>query len=151
VDKAYQDQLVAVLGASLEHPLSGPEASRQPGVYVLCCSGLPVYVGQTRELRFRLRDRLNKVEIRRGITVAELGCRFLTIERQWEVSRAEDALIRRYNPEWNGIPGFSMPIPGIGRPGRPGYISMSALVVSHRWGCDQGRDSHGACQGGAHA
>jgi hypothetical protein len=41
----------------------------------------------------------------------------------WEVARAEDALIRHYNPEWNGIPGFSMHVPGRGRPGMPGYVN----------------------------
>ena len=123
VDKAYQDQLVSALEASPEHPLFGPEASRQPGVYVLFRSGLPVYVGQARELRSRLRDHLKKVDNRRGITIDEVSCRFLTIERMWEVARAEDALIRHYNPEWNGIPGFSMHVPGIGRPGRPGYVN----------------------------
>ncbi len=60
VDKAYQDQLVSALEVSPEHPLSAPEASRQPGVYVLFRSGLPVYVGQAREVRSRLRDHLKK-------------------------------------------------------------------------------------------
>ena len=81
VDKAYQDQLVSALEASPEHPLSAPEASRQPGIYVLIRSGSPVYVGQARELRSRLRDHRQKVEYRRGITTDEISCRFLTIER----------------------------------------------------------------------
>jgi hypothetical protein len=123
VDKAYQDQLVSALEASPEHPLSAPEASRQPGVYVLFRSGLPVYVGQAREIRSRLRDHLKKVDNRRGITIDEVNCRFLTIEKMWEVARAEDALIRHYNPEWNGIPGFSLHVLVIGRPGRAGYVN----------------------------
>ena len=123
VDKAYEDQLVAALEASPEHLLSTPEARRQPGVYVLFRSDLPVYVGQARELRSRLREHLRKVEMRRGIRVDEVTCRFLTIDRMWEVARAEDALIRRYNPEWNGIPGFSMHVPGRGRPGMPGCVN----------------------------
>ena len=123
VDKAYEDQLVSALEASPEHPLSAPEASRQPGVYVLFRGGLPVYVGQARGLRSRLSDHLKKVENRRGITVDEVTCRFLTLERMWEVARAEDALIRHYNPEWNGIAGFSMHVPGRGRPGMPGYVN----------------------------
>jgi hypothetical protein len=123
VDQAFQDQLVSALETSLEHPLSAPEASPQSGVYVLFRSGLPVYVGQARNLRSRLRDHLKKVENRRGITVEEVTRRFLIIERMWEVSRAEDALIRRYSPEWNGIPGFSMHVPGRGRPGMPGYTN----------------------------
>lgn len=95
VDQAFQDQLVSALKTSPEQPLSAPEASSQSGVYVLFRSGLPVYVGQARNLRSRLRDHLKKVENRRGITVEEVTCRFLTIERMWEVARVEDALIRR--------------------------------------------------------
>lgn len=123
VDKAYEDQLVSVLEASPEHPLSAPEAPRQPGIYVLFRRGLPVYVGQARELRNRLNDHLKKIDNRKGISTSEVSCRFLTIDRMWEVARAEDALIRRYDPEWNGIAGFSMHVPGRGRPGMPGYVN----------------------------
>jgi len=123
VDKAYEDQLVSVLEASPEHPLSAPEAPREPGIYVLFRGAVPVYVGQARELRSRLSDHLKKIDNRRGISVAEISCRFLMIDRMWEVARAEDALIRRYNPEWNGIPGFSMHVAGRGRPGMPGYVN----------------------------
>jgi hypothetical protein len=72
VAKAYEDQLVSALEASPEHPLSTPEAHRQPGVYVLFRSGLFVYVGQARELRSRLREHLKKVEMRRGIMIDEV-------------------------------------------------------------------------------
>jgi hypothetical protein len=123
VDKAYEDQLVSVLEASPEHPISAPEAPVQPGIYVLFRSGLPVYVGQARRLRGRLNDHLRKIQNRDRITPAEVSCRFLTIDTMWEVARAEDALIRRYNAEWNGIPGFSMHVPGQGRPGMPGYVN----------------------------
>jgi hypothetical protein len=81
VDKAYQDQLVAALETSPEHSLSAPEAFRQPGVDVLFRSTLPVYVGQARELRSRLRDHLKKGENRRGIAVDEVNLRFLALER----------------------------------------------------------------------
>lgn len=123
VDKAYADQLVSVLEASPEHPLSAPEAPRQHGIYVLLRKKLPVYVGQAQELRSRLRDHLKKIENRDGISPAEVSCRFLTIDRMWEVARAEDALISHYKPEWNGVPGFSMHVPGQGRPGMPGYMN----------------------------
>ncbi len=123
VDKAYEDQLVSALEASPEHPLSAPETFRQPGVYVLFRSGLPVYVGQARNLRSRLSDHLKKVENCKGIRVDEVTCRFLTIERMWEVARAEDALIRHYNPERNGVPGFSMHVPGRERQGMRGYVN----------------------------
>lgn len=123
VDKAYEEQLVSVLDASPEHPLSAPEAPPEPGVYVVYRSGVPVYVGQAQKLRSRLKDHLKKIEDRKRISIEEVTCRFLTIERMWEVARAEDALIRRYDPEWNGIPGFSMHVPGKGRPGMPGYVN----------------------------
>jgi hypothetical protein len=123
VDKAYEDQVVSALKASPEHPLSAPEAPLQPGVYVIFRRRVPVYVGQAQKLRSRLRDHYKKIENRRGITVDEVSCRFLTIKKMWEVARAEDALIRRYNPQWNGIPGFSMHVPGGGRPGMPGYVN----------------------------
>lgn len=123
VDKAYEDQLVSVLEASPEHPVSAPEGPRQPGVYVLFRSGVPVYVGQARGLHSRLRDHLRKIENRKGIAVREVACKFLTMERMWEVARAEDTLIQRYKPEWNGIPGFSKHVPGKGRPGMPGYVN----------------------------
>jgi hypothetical protein len=112
VDKAYDHQLVSALESSPEHPLSAPEASLESGVYVLIRGGVAVYVGQAYKLRSRLRDHLKKIQNRSGITSGEITCRFLTIERMWEVARAEDALIRHYSPEWNGIPGFSMHVPG---------------------------------------
>jgi len=123
VDKTYEDQLVSVLEASPKHPMSDPEALARPGVYVLFPNASPVYVGQAQALRSRLRDHLKKVENRKGISVGNVTCRFLTIDRMWEVARAEDALIKHYNPEWNGIPGFSMHVPGKGRPGMPGYVN----------------------------
>lgn len=123
VDKAYEDQLVSVLEASPAHPISAPEAPRQHGIYVLFLRGVPVYVGQARELRGRLNDHLKKIENRKGITTEQVTCRFLTIEQMWDVARAEHALIRRYSPEWNGIPGFSMHVPGRGRPGMLGYVN----------------------------
>ena len=101
-DKAYEDQLDSALQASPEHPLSQPEAPRQPGVYVLFRSSVPVYVGKAKDLRSRLHDYLKRAANRTGINVQEVTCRFLTIERTWEVLRAKAALIRRYVPEWNG-------------------------------------------------
>lgn len=122
-DKAYEDQLVSALEASPEHPLSQPEAPRQPGVYVLFRSSVPVYVGKAKDLRSRLNDYLKRAANRKRIDVQEVTCRFLTIKRTWEVLRAKAALIRHYSPECNGIPGFSMHVAGRGRPGMPGYVN----------------------------
>lgn len=123
VDKAYEDQLTATLEHSPTHPLIEPEAPLTHGVYVLYHAASAVYVGQARNLRTRLRDHRRKIENRDGIDVSEVSCRFLTMAQLWEVARAEDIVIRRYNPEWNGIAGFSMHVPGRGRPGMPGYAN----------------------------
>jgi hypothetical protein len=98
VDKAYEDQLVSALKASPGHPLSAPEASSQSGVYVLLHMGLAIHVGRARDLRSRLRDHRKTIENRKGIKVEDITCRFLTIERMWEVKRAKDAMIRHYSP-----------------------------------------------------
>ena len=98
-DKAYEDQLASVFEASPEHPLSAPEAPRQPGVYVLFRGCVPVYVGKAKDLRSRLKDYLKRAASRQGINVQEVTCRFVTIERMWEVLRAKAALRRRYNLE----------------------------------------------------
>ena len=123
VDRAYEDQLATVLSDSPEHPIRATEAPTNNGVYVIYRSGLPVYVGQARNLRNRLRDHLRKIENRIGIDPEEVSCRFLTIPRLWEIARAEEVLIARFNPEWNGIPEFSMHAPGRGRPGMPNYVN----------------------------
>lgn len=98
-DKAYEDQLVSVLEVRPERPLSAPEAPRQPGVYVLFRRGVPLYVGKAKDLRSRLNDRLRKTATRKGIDVQEITCRFVTIERMWEVLRAKAVLSQRYKPE----------------------------------------------------
>ena len=124
VDRAYEDQLTAVLEASPSHPIDAPEAPHTFGVYVLYLGSEIVYVGQARNLRSRLRDHLRKIQRRQGIDVADVTCRYLTIARLWEVARAEDVLITRFQPEWNGIPGFSSHAPGRGRPGMAGYVNQ---------------------------
>jgi excinuclease ABC subunit C len=90
--------LVSVLEASAEHPLSASEAPRQPGVFVLFRGSVPVYIGKAKDLRSRLNDHLKRAVNRKGINVQEVTCRFLTIERMWEVLRAKAALSRHYNP-----------------------------------------------------
>lgn len=127
VDKAYADQVVAALEASPAHPIAEPDAPRAIGVYALYRGEtIPVYVGVATGqggLASRLRDHLRKVSGRVGIAPDEITCRFLVIRQSWEAARAENALIERYKPEWNGIPGFSMHVPGAGRPGKAGYVN----------------------------
>ena len=98
-NRAYEDQLVSVLLASPEHPLSAPDAPRQPGVFVLFNSSAVLYVGKAKDLRSRLRYHLKKPASRKGLNVQEITCRFLTIERTWEVLRAKASLMRHYQPE----------------------------------------------------
>ena len=129
VDKAYAAQVIAALEDSPEHPLSHHQAPKSIGVYALYRKGhrAPVYIGVatgTTGIAGRLGDHLKKVSGRKGITPQEISCRFLVIDQKWEATRAEDAMIKGYKPEWNGIPGFSMHVPGIGRPGKPGYINQ---------------------------
>ena len=122
VDRAYEDQLADAMDRSPELPLDDPQAPNATGVYVLYRNGAAVYVGKAeRSLRSRLRDHRNKIRGRVNISLSEMTCGYLTIGRLWEVARAEDALIRRIAPEWNGISGFSMHAPGAGRPGMPDY------------------------------
>ena len=123
VDRAYEDQLTTVLEASPTHPMDAPDAPRSFGVYVIYWDGIPVYVGQARNLRSRLRDHLRKIQGRQGISMDDVACKYLTIARLWEVARAEDVLITRFEPEWNGIPGFSSHAPRRGRPGMSGYVN----------------------------
>ena len=107
VDRAYEDQLTAVLEFSPIHPIDAPDAPQTFGVYVLYWDSVPVYVGQARNLRNRLRDHLRKIQGWHAIEVGDVSCKYLTIARLWEVARAEDVLIARFAPEWNGVPGFS--------------------------------------------
>ena len=124
VDLAYEDQLTAVLEASPSHPIAESQAPQAFGVYVLYWNGMPVYIGQARNLRNRLRDHMRKIQGREGIAVDDVTCRYLTIARLWEVARAEDVLIARFEPDWNGIPGFSSHAPGRGRPGMAAYVNQ---------------------------
>ena len=98
-DKAYKDQLVSVLEASAEHPLSAPGAPRQPGIFVLFHSSVPVHVGKTKDLQSRLKDHLIRTANRKEVDVSDVTCRFLTIERRWEVLRAKAVLTQHYLPE----------------------------------------------------
>lgn len=128
VDKAYANQLISVFEASPSHPLSDPEAPRSPGVYALYRGrrSKPVYVGEALGaggVRGRLRDHRRRIEGRRRITLDEMTCRYLIIDRKWEISRAESVLIENYNPQWNGVPAFAMHAPGRGRPGMPDYVN----------------------------
>lgn len=46
-----------------------------------------------------LKDHLRRTAKRKGTNLREITCRFLKIERTWEVLRAKAALSRRYKPK----------------------------------------------------
>ncbi len=87
----------------------------------------PLYVGKADSLtgvRGRLREHVAKIKERVNIEVSHVTCRYLTIRQKWEVARAEDVLIRRYDPPWNKMTGFGSHPPGAGRPALPSYLNQ---------------------------
>ncbi len=129
VDKAFAHQVLTRLLESPVHSLEMPEAPKSHGIYALFANDVnkPVYIGVTLSdegLRKRLREHWQKVSGRKGLDAKKITCRYLEIDKNWEAVRAEDELIRHFNPEWNGIAGFSMHVPGSGRPGMPGYVNQ---------------------------
>jgi hypothetical protein len=117
-DKAYNQQLIEKFEASPEHPLTEEVAPRLKGVYALYHRGGLVYAGKALDttLGRRLAEHYRKIVGRQNIDVSEVSCRFLTIEGDWFVRAAEDALIQYYNPVWQRS-GFGSHVPGVGRPG----------------------------------
>ena len=124
LDRGIRAQAVEKLEASPMLPLQkdiGPPAS---GIYVLYCKGALVYLGKAsrgttkskRTLRARLNEHVTKILGRRGISLEDMNCRFLTFDSEWWVFAAELALITHYRPEWNAS-GYGSKVPGRGRPG----------------------------------
>jgi hypothetical protein len=117
-DKAYNAQLIVKFEASPEHPLTEDVAPSQKGVYALYHRGQIVYAGKALNitLRRRLAEHYRKIVGRQNIDIADVTCRFLTIDGDWFVRAAEDALIQHYSPLWQKT-GFGSHVPGRGRPG----------------------------------
>jgi len=117
-DKAYNHQLIEKFEASPEHPLAVDVAPPIKGVYALYYRGELVYAGKALNttLARRLAEHHRKIAGRRNIEVSEVTCRFLTIDGDWFVRAAEDALIQYYAPLWQNS-GFGSHVPGRGRPG----------------------------------
>jgi hypothetical protein len=118
IDLAIRTQVIDKLEASPELPLSENVAPPRKGVYVLYWKHEIVYAGKALDttLRRRLGEHNRKIAGRQNISLDDITCRFLTIESNWFVRAAEDALITGYKPLWNKS-GFGSHIPGIGRPG----------------------------------
>ena len=117
-DKAYNHQLIEKFEASPEHPLTPDVAPRVKGVYALYYRGALVYAGKALDttLGRRLKEHHNKIAGRQNISASRVTCRFLTMEGDWFVRAAEDALIQHYQPAWQSS-GFGSHMPGRGRPG----------------------------------
>jgi len=117
-DKAYNQQLVQKFEASPEHPLTPDVAPPLKGVYALYHKGELAYAGKALDttLARRLGEHYRKIAGRQNIDVREVSCRFLTIDDDWFVRAAEDALIQHYSPLWQNS-GFGSHVPGRGRPG----------------------------------
>jgi hypothetical protein len=118
IDLAIRTQVIQKLEASPELPLTRDVAPPLKGVYVLYWKGDLVYAGKALHttLRKRLNEHYDKIAGRTGISVRQMTCRFLTIESDWFVRAAEDALIVSYKPKWNAS-GFGSHVPGRGRLG----------------------------------
>ena len=118
LDLAIRAQVIGKLEASPQKPLAPDVAPARTGVYVLYWRNELVYAGKALQttLKTRLGQHARKVDTRRNIALADMSCRFLTIESDWFVRAAEDALIVGYKPAWNSS-GFGSHDPGAGRPG----------------------------------
>lgn len=118
IDRAIRTQVREKLEASPERRLSEDVAPAKKGVYVLYWKRKLVYAGKALHttLKRRLAEHTRKIGGRRNIAVSQMTCRFLTIESDWFVRAAEDALITSYKPLWNAS-GFGSHVPGRGRPG----------------------------------
>ncbi len=117
-DKAYNQQLIQKFEASPEHPLTPDVAPPLKGVYALYHKGELVYAGKAllTTLGRRMVEHYRKITGRQNIDVPDVTCRFLTIDGDWFVRAAEDALIEYYQPLWQKS-GFGSHVPGRGRPG----------------------------------
>ncbi len=111
-------QVVEKLEASPELELREKVAPQLKGVYALYWKGKLVYAGKALHttLRRRLAEHTRKIASRTNLTLDQMTCRFLTIDSDWFVRAAEDALITNYKPLWN-LSGFGSHVPGKGRPG----------------------------------
>lgn len=117
-DKAYNQQLIEKFEASPKHSLTPDVAPPLKGVYALYHAGELVYAGKalSTTLAKRLAEHYRKLSGRQNIDPADVSCRFLTIDGDWFVRAAEDALIQHYAPLWQNS-GFGSHVPGRGRPG----------------------------------
>jgi len=124
LDRGIREQIVHKLEHSPLLVLSRGIGPASSGIYALYYKNQLVYIGKAsrgttkskRTLRSRLNEHCSKIDKRRNISVAEIGCRYLVFESEWWVFAAEFALMAHYRPAWNES-GFGSKTPGKGRPG----------------------------------
>ena len=124
LDRAISEQIVEKLEASPKLALQKNVGPQESGVYALYHKNKLVYIGKAskettkskRTLRSRLNEHCGKISSRQNITLAEMKCRYLTLNSEWWVFAAEFALATHYKPAWN-LSGFGSKVPGSGRPG----------------------------------
>ncbi len=124
LDRAIRDQVIDKLNESPMLPLDRNCAPQKSGIYALYFKNTLVYIGKAskgttkskRTLRSRLNEHVGKLDNRENLALADVACRFLTIESDWFVWAAEFALINHFQPDWNNS-GFGSKVPGVGRPG----------------------------------
>lgn len=124
LDRGIREQVVEKLESSPLYPLTRRVGPKESGIYALYLDDTLVYIGKAskgttsskRTLRARLSEHVGNVSGRRGISIDNVTCRYLTFASEWWVFAAEFALITHYVPEWNAS-GFGSKAPGKGRPG----------------------------------
>jgi len=118
IDLAIRTQVIQKLESSPLLPLTRDAGPPLKGVYALYWKDQLVYAGKALQttLRRRLNEHHDKIAGRQNIHVKDMSCRFLTMQSDWWVRAAEDALITNYHPIWN-LSGFGSHAPGRGRPG----------------------------------
>lgn len=118
IDRAIRTQVIEKLKASPVLKLKEDVGPPLKGVYALYWKRKLVYVGKALHttLKRRLAEHARKIAGRQNISLNDMTCRFLTIDSDWFVRAAEDALISTYKPLWNAS-GFGSHVPGRGRPG----------------------------------
>ena len=109
LDRAISAQVLDKLAKSPPIPLEKNAGAQAGGVYALYRNKKLVYVGKAspettkskRTLRGRLNEHITKITGRSNISLAQMTVRYLTIDSDWFIWAAENALINSLEPEWN--------------------------------------------------
>lgn len=124
LDRGIRDQLIEKLDTSPKLQFTKNIGPPESGLYIFHYKGELVYIGKAtktftkskRTLRARLNEHFLKLGKRTGGDFSGFLVQYLTFESDWWVVAGEVALIRHFNPIWNGS-GMGSKTPGKGRPG----------------------------------